>query len=195
MPGEGRLAVWNMLEILVSAFIIFLICFLVPFARKGSLKGILFLLVFIALLPSILIITYIGRELKDYETDRTNQNVLSLVNIISANHKQVVSGLRQLMETLAKLPGFQECVPGECAGILDRIYEQNKIYGSVFAAKPDGEVFAVAPAVRQKLDVSDRKYYFDAVKTKKFSVGECVVSRSSGLSVLHFAYPVLDNDG
>ncbi|OGV52732.1 MAG: hypothetical protein A2017_14935 [Lentisphaerae bacterium GWF2_44_16] len=185
---------WNILEFLISIFVIFLICFLIPLARKGSLKSILFLLVFIALLPSILIITYIGHELKNYETERTNQNVLGLVNIISANHKQVVSGLRLLMETLALLPDFQEEIPGKCAAILARIYEQDKIYGSVFVSNPDGDLFAVAPAVKHKIEIRERKYYVEAIKTKKFSVGESVVSKSSGLSVIHFAYPFLGAD-
>ena len=57
-----------------------------------------------------------------------------------------------------------------------------------------GRILASAIPV-EPFDVSDRKYFQDAMRTRSFAVGDYAVSRTTRKPVLHFAQPVLDGQG
>jgi hypothetical protein len=73
--------------------------------------------------------------------------------------------------------------------------KQNEIYSVIVAATPDGRLLASStPLTAGSVRISDRKYFRDALRTKDFSAGEYVMGRVSGVPVINYGYPVLDEN-
>jgi hypothetical protein len=150
-------------------------------------------------LPILLVFCYfIGSQYRDkkYEAER---EVLSAVQSIAFEHMSHVEGIKNLLIALSQYPDIRLKDSVGCSDILNLVLEKSPSSLNVGVADKEGQV--IATGIRQplpiKYGVSDRKYFKDAVSTKRFSSGEYTVSRAAKkpTPTLHFALPVLDSAG
>ncbi|WP_231934445.1 ATP-binding protein [Geobacter sp. DSM 9736] len=112
---------------------------------------------------------------------------------IAYQHQANVEGIQNLLGTLAQFPEVKQKDPAACSGLLKKVLRQLPTSYNIGIADVQGSI--IASAVSGKFSIGDRKYFRDAVRTKRFSVGEYTVSRAVGKPALHFAQPVLDERG
>jgi two-component system, cell cycle sensor histidine kinase and response regulator CckA len=148
-------------------------------------------------MPIILAFLYFLKVEYDHSYKEAKHDVLIAVQSIAMEHNAQVEGIRNLLITLSQFPEIQRMDPIACSSILNHILEQSPSSLNIGVADPDGNV--IATGVKQPLPirykVTDRKYFQDALRTKKFSSGEYTVSRAVGKPTLHFALPILDSAG
>lgn len=151
----------------------------------------------ISALPIILTFLYLLKVEYDQSYKEAKHDVLVAAQSIALEHNARVEGIRNLLITLSQFSAVQRMDPPACSRILNHLLEQSPSSLNIGVADVHGNV--IATGVKQPLPIrykiNDRKYFQDAVRTKKFSAGEYTVSRAVGKPTLHFALPILDAAG
>ena len=165
--------------------------------HRYSIRTKLLLITILSSLPIILVFLYFLRVEYDLSYKEAKHDVLIAAQSIALEHNSQVEGIRNLLITLSQFPEIQRMDPIACSRILNHILDQSPSSLNIGVADPQGNV--IATGVKQPLPitykVTDRKYFQDALRTKKFSAGEYTVSRAVGKPTLHFALPILDSAG
>ncbi len=151
------------------------------------------LLVFLAVLPALGIILYTGLETRRNTLAEARRDLLHLVEQLVSAQESLADQSRYMFETLANLSEIRNRDASACNRLFDSLLRRMPHYINVFSMDTKGNVIASGVPVKP-INASDRKYFREAVETRGFSVGEYAVSRSTGKSALHFAYPVYNKD-
>ena len=115
---------------------------------------------------------------------------------IAYRHNAQVEGLRHLLVALAQHPDIKARNRGACARILQEIMSQGSSSSNIGIADTKGNLIASGTrSLAPDFNIVDRKYFRDALRNRRFSVGEFAISRTLGKASLHFALPVLDTSG
>lgn len=153
-------------------------------------------LVLFAVLPAIAIVLFLGLGHRSDLIEAAKADSLHLTQSIAFQEEGEVESIRQLLVTVSELPAVQNRDVAACNTLLSEILKSNPRNLNLGLATADGKIFASGiPVVPFSIDISKRKYFMDAIATRKFSVGEYAVGKVTGIASLHFAYPVLDNAG
>jgi PAS domain S-box-containing protein len=118
---------------------------------------------------------------------------LLLVKSLAAQQEQIAAGTKQMLSTMAQLPEVKNLNSAACNELFDELKKEYPYYCFIGATTPDGKVFASSPP-DTGTNLSDSKYFKDAVRTLDFSVGEYIVGRISKVPSIHFSYPVFGAD-
>ena len=170
---------------------------MLKYLNYRSIRTKLISIILISAMPVVLAFLYFitveyGQSYKEAKHD-----VLVAVQSIALEHNSHVDGIKNLLITLSQFPEIQRMDPEASMKILNHILEQSPTNLNIGVADPQGNV--IATGIKQPLPirykVNDRKYFQDALRTKKFSSGEYTVSRAAGKPTLHFALPILDSAG
>ncbi len=159
-----------------------------------SIRTQLMILVLVAVLPALTIILRNGFELKHSKVLEAHERSLSAARNLAVQQAQITNSTRQILSTLARIPQVQKGDSTSCDAIFHDLVSQNPAYLIISIANVDGIIFASSHP-HKNYSVADRKFFQDAVGSRKFSVGEYVVSRATKLPALHFAYPIMTRTG
>jgi diguanylate cyclase (GGDEF)-like protein/PAS domain S-box-containing protein len=166
----------------------------VPHSLFRSLRGRLLLLVLVSVLPAIGIVIYTGLERRQHEVDQAQHDALRMVQSLGYDHERTVETTHRLLMTLAKLPDVQNRNVSGCNRLLASLLAENPVYANIFATDEEGLVFSTALPVKP-FNVTQRSYFRNIVKTRRFAVGEYLVGAATRRPVLSLAYPVIDRHG
>jgi PAS domain S-box-containing protein len=112
---------------------------------------------------------------------------------MAQKHSAQVDGIKSELVAISQFPEVRMKEWAACTRLLKNILKQDPVSHNIGIADISGNV--VASAVGGGFSISDRKYFKDAVRTKRFSAGEYTVSRTVSKPSIHFALPVLDAAG
>lgn len=152
------------------------------------------LLVLLILLPLFAIIFYSSYEQKQHAIDYATQSALRVARNMALQQKFVEENTRQLLSVLSQLPDIKYAKDSSKINpLLKHIMQQNPSYAVLLMVDSKGDLIASGLG-EAKLNVKDRKYFKDVMRTKSFSVGEYTRGRLTQKPVLHYAYPLLTAD-
>ncbi len=159
-----------------------------------SIRIQLILLVLITLVPPSVIIIMKDVEqqkasLRDAEKESTR-----LVQQLSAQQERTAENARRLLLMLSRLSDVRNRDLRACDTLFASLINMDDQYVSLILVDSSGAIIA-SSSKNKTLNVADRKYFQDAIRTQTFSVGEFAISRLSNKPALHFAYPILDEGG
>jgi len=106
-----------------------------------------------------------------------------------------VSSTRQLLTTLAALPQVRNLDARACNRLFGEILHSDARYLNLQLFRPTGESVASVVPPPPGLNVSDRKYFRDAIRRQAFSAGEYIVGRTVNRPTFNFALPVMGDRG
>ena len=158
-----------------------------------SLRRRLTALVAIALIPSLLLSAYNAARWKIFLDDEANTTALSAARFKSAEFGLVIDNSRQLMTAMAKYPnirGHEE----ECASYFKSVIADIPIYREAAIIDTDGKFHCSTIPIPPTLDVRDRIYFYEPLKTGKLTVGTITQSVTRSRSI-HLSMPYKDADG
>ncbi len=159
-----------------------------------SIRAHLVLLVLISILPALGIIVCSGIKLRNNEMQKARENTDKILQGLAYHHEITAENIYQFLIVLSRLPDVQSRNEQACSILFGQLLKKNPMYANIFAATADGTVFASALS-EAVVNIQDRKYYRDVLRTKDFSAGEYTVGVMSNLPVIPYAYPVLDAGG
>jgi two-component sensor histidine kinase len=159
-----------------------------------SLRRRLSALVAIALVPSLLLSAYNAARWKIFLEDEANTTALSAARFISAEFGLVIDNSRQLMTAMAKyrnIPGHEE----ECTSYFKSVIADIPIYREAAIIDTDGKFHCSTVPIPPTLDVRDRIYFYEPLKTGKFTVGTITQGRVTRSRSIHLSMPYKDANG
>jgi len=160
----------------------------------GSIKSQLFVMVLIMAFFTAGIIVYSGVSFRNDKIREALKDSSMLADSLSKEHQRMVADARQLTLTLAQLSEIRHHNAAGMQQVLIEVLRSNPKYSNIFIADRTGSVVASAVPVKDT-NVSDRRYFINALASGRFSSGEYTISRFTGKSVLPFAYPYKDTRG
>lgn len=159
-----------------------------------SLRRRLSALVAIALMPSLLLSAYNAARWKIFLEDEASTTALSAARFISAEFGLVIGNSRQLMTAMAKypnIPGHEE----ECTSYFKSVIADIPIYREAAIIDTDGKFHCSTVPIPPTLDVRDRIYFYEPLKTGKLTVGKITQGRVTRSRSIHLSMPYKDANG
>lgn len=162
-----------------------------PFFHRLRIR--LVLLVALAILPSMLMVAWMGLEEYRNAEARVGEEAMRLVHIAVAQQAQMLRDAGLLLEFLAH---SREARSGDVATLArdmaqntDRFHTYN-----LGIAAPDGSLLGSLPPPGARINVSDLACFRKILRSKDGCV-RCVTTRISGKPAVVLFYPVLDDAG
>jgi two-component system, sensor histidine kinase len=158
-----------------------------------SIRTSLLYLVILIFIPFFAIIYYSAHQQKQEALRFATVNAMRVARNLSEQQKFIENNTRQFLSVLAQLPEIKSNDTTGINDLLALLLRQNPSYASLLLINNHGDMVASGVPFT-KLNVSDRKYFIDAMQTKTFSVGEYTRSRITSKPVIHYAFPILRAD-
>jgi signal transduction histidine kinase/CheY-like chemotaxis protein/HAMP domain-containing protein len=159
----------------------------------ASLRARLLLLVAVALVPAFALTFWVQyQHLLDRQAEL---GVLAqrIAHSRALEFGEKIEDTRSLLGIIAGLPMVKsDPALAGCSELLAAMKQNLPIYGNFGVAMADGKVGCSAtPFDREKPpQVADRRWYRDALETRRFTIGEYLVGRVTGLHSITFGLPV-----
>ena len=150
----------------------------------------LFILVFLAFLPTVALYTYADRSLTTGEIRHHETELLNLANRAGLEYRRILSDTESLLGALSEMTEFREPRQPRCNQALADIMQHMDHYTAIQLVEPDGFVACGSLAITDNLFVGDRYYHRATVANNQFTIGNFVVGRLTGKPIIGLAYPV-----
>lgn len=150
----------------------------------------LFVLVFLAFLPTVALYSYADRSLKSAELQNHTSELLHLANRAGLEYRRIVSDTETLLGALAEMEEFRNPRQPRCSEALASVMRHANHYTAIQLIEPDGFVTCGSLAINESLYVGDRYYHRAAIANQQFTIGNFVVGRLTGKPILGLAHPI-----
>jgi signal transduction histidine kinase len=168
-----------------------------PLPRFSTIRARVLAVVLLTMLPAFILIIFNTIDERERAVEFTRQGALSTARLVAAEQSQLLANTRQLMQVIASNAALVDGDQATCESFLNRIYETTQGYRGFSIAKPNGDVYCVAPStpLTQTLNTAHRSYFKKVLATKDFVIGDLQVGAVTGTPNISFGYPILDKDG
>ncbi|MDD5350647.1 MAG: ATP-binding protein [Chthoniobacteraceae bacterium] len=163
--------------------------------RSFSLRIKLMGLMLLAFLPLVVLEVNTAQEQERRAAENARTEALRLSRLCAGNQRELMDSVRQLLTVISKLEEVQHQYNGECVVLFETLLRENPFFAVVGAADLEGNVYCTAPKGEGTVNVKDRAYFQRAIQTRRFSVGDYVISRRAGRATIHMAQPVINDQG
>lgn len=153
------------------------------------------LLVALAVAPWLAITIYHAAEERSLTVDAAQENALRLARLISFDQRETITYSRNLLQALSTLPEIKDGAPADCRLRLANMLESTRSYANIGVTDAHGDLLCDAIATRKSINYSDRVWFREALKTRRFVIGNLTISRTTGKPVIVTALPIFDAQG
>jgi two-component sensor histidine kinase len=162
---------------------------------KARLSRRLFLLTSLALAPAVGILLYNVASTRIAKEHEIRLEAMRSGELASLEMTRVISGLQNVMATLAAAPVIQEFNADGCNSYLQRLGKSLPQFASLSVVDAGGIVRCVQDSKSLGISLNDRTYFQGAMDTGTFIVGGFMKGRLSGSNVLPLALPIRNDAG
>jgi len=159
-----------------------------------SIRSRLTVLVALAAAPPLALVAYNTLEWRTLLTRQAGEDALASARLVSAEFSQLMQGTRYLMLTITRHPS----VPGneaECAAHFSGVVKGLSVYREAALIDRSGKFHCSSISIPPALNVSDRAYFAEPLKTGRFTIGTVTTGRVTGERSLHVSMPYKPPDG
>ncbi len=160
-----------------------------------SLRTRITLLVFAAVLPSLLIIGYSGLEHIRHDVDQAQQHALDLAEGAANLWECRIRDARQILFTLSQLPQVQQHDKAACTEVFSNLRANSEGYTGFLTVSPNGDLLTSSFSLDQPHNFTDKPWFREVLKRRDFVMGTYEIGPLSGKAICPLAYPALDHQG
>jgi len=153
-----------------------------------SIRSRLTVLVVLAAAPPLALIAYNTFEWRTLLERQAGDEALASARLIAAEMSQLMNGTRHLMLTITKHPAVPDN-EAECAAHFTAVVKNLAIYREAALIDRDGKFHCSSIAIPPTLNVSDRAYFSEPLRTGRFTIGNITTGRVTGERSLHASMP------
>lgn len=161
----------------------------------SSLRFRLILMVLAVLIPAAGLLFYMSHHSRHLAEKEVIRSASRLSKLTAEVCRKQIEEVEHTLFTLAQMPELFFDHPAEGKNILKRLMEKNKNIANLGVIAPDASFVCSALDHDPSLRAIDRSYFEQAMKTKRFSIGEYQVGYITKIRSLNFGQPVLDPNG
>lgn len=162
---------------------------------KGSVGLRLVLVWLLILLTSSLALVHAERRERERLSEAGRSDILHLVDLLSREDEQLLERGRILLKLLASVPEIAAGDSTTCNAYLWRTLDRQPEFFTFGVANLEGEVICSAHQEGLSVEIGDRPYFREAIEARDFIVGSYRRDRTTGRATIHFAQPILDEQG
>jgi signal transduction histidine kinase len=155
---------------------------------------ILLLVLFATFAPAIAFIFTSLRE-RDADVAQARQRLAATADRIAAELSDAVRATSQLHYGLSRAGVIDSGDREACSEFLAGALREHPQYTGLLTIRPDGRLFCDSLRSGRELDLTDRRYFREALASPTPLVLEAVFGRLTGIAVLQVAYGVRNADG
>jgi signal transduction histidine kinase len=149
----------------------------------------------VAVVPTVAIVVASARADRRLLVEQASGAVTRVAQLVAERNQRSVDAARGLLLAVSRMRAVATLDGPACDAGLAPILASDPIFINVGATRPDGVVFCSAAPAPGKVDLSDRAFFREALRTGGLGVGEFVVSRIRGRGAFGFGYPVQGEGG
>jgi len=164
-------------------------------AVSWSIRRALTFIVLASVLPAMAVLTVTGVEHLRRVQEDALELAQGLARGLAALHEGVAGESRVMLSALARTRMVKDGDNADCNGVFAGILQDKPELTNVLMTDAAGRVVASGLPPFLGTDVSDRKYFRDAMASGEFSAGDYIHGRTSGLPIQVFALPLTGPDG
>jgi len=147
----------------------------------------LILVLFATLVPALGIgVWFIER--RDTEIAGTRQELTTAALQLAQNLTNTIRATAQLHYGLSRARDLDTQDQAACSAFLANVLKEYPQYTGILTIKPDGDLLCDSLRTGRTLNLTDRRYFQDALSSKNTIVVEPVFGRLTGIAVLQLAY-------
>lgn len=163
------------------------------FLYPKSIRSKLVMLVLISIIPSIFIVLYSDSKHREEALDNAVNRSKDVVNQFAAKQKNVVDKASQLLSTLSIMPEIISKDYINAGGMFKKVLKHTPEFNIIQLITKEGKLASSAAPFPDNIFMTDRKYFRDALESKKFSAGEYIVGKTTKMKMINFSKPILDS--
>lgn len=159
-----------------------------------SIRSRLTVLVALAAAPPLALVAYNTLEWRTLLERQAGEEALASARLVSAELTQLLLGTRHLMQTITQHPS----VPGDeaaCSAHFADVVRNLAIYHEATLIDRSGRFHCSSIPIPPGLDVTDRSYFTEPLRTGNLTVGSVATGRVTGRRSLHVSMPYKPQDG
>jgi PAS domain S-box-containing protein len=151
-------------------------------------------LVLLALVPAFALIIYNAVEDNRGAVAEVKKTALELVSLAAQHHEQLIDDAHDFLMLVGRLPHVV-LDPLACQNSLADLGRRYPNFATVVVLDPKGTVTCSAHSNYAGVNYADRRWFKEAISTRKFVASEYLVGRVTTKPSVVFAAPMLDSDG
>ena len=139
--------------------------------RLTSLRARLLVILFLTLLPVYSLLLYFIFEARQHAADNALRDASSLTRLVALEQKNLIEFGRQQLLNLVQLPVVRHAdwVP-LCNRTFADLLRNNPLFANLGVIAPDGTIRCSAVPFSGHIDLSDRDYFREAMRTHAFAL-------------------------
>lgn len=146
----------------------------------------------LAVLPA-LVTVYTASLQERRLSEQTSQTRARLMSKIAATElERYIEGARQLLIAISRLPEMRRDNAAVANALARRLHQAYPDYTVIAVANLKGDVIFSSIPLSKPVNVADRAYFKQVLKTQDFSIGNFQVGRIVGEPAINVAYPIID---
>ena len=159
-----------------------------PFVH--TLRARILLVVAVAIVP-MAIWAVVGAALSQRQSiTRTQNELLATTRVLAARHESIVNETRALLRALGNAGPVAAGDVEACNSLLRETVKQAPMLENMIVTAPNGRVWCSGlPLPAYPINLADRAWFEQAIKTRTFAVSDYQVARITGNVVVVHAYP------
>ena len=147
------------------------------------------------MLPATLLLVVEGRRNLEHARAGARSEVTSIAQLVAEHHQGFVDTARGTLLAVARLPAVRALDGAACGEAAKAIAAVSESFANLAVSRPDGAMFCSAYPMAGPVNVADRTFFREALRTGDFSSGTLVVTRVRGVDAVGFGLPVRDAAG
>ncbi|MDR1360606.1 MAG: PDC sensor domain-containing protein, partial [Deltaproteobacteria bacterium] len=156
----------------------------------SSFRRILYLVVFLAMLPPLALIIYSGLEDRQRAIADAREKSDDILEAMAERYSLLAETSRTLLATLARLSAFRGGEASESSSLLRGLLQKRAAYANLLLIDGQGRVIASARPMHGRASIDDTSYLHEAALTRAFTVGGLHPDPVTGEEVFPFLLPV-----
>jgi len=161
----------------------------------GSLRVRAIVLVLLVIIPLLGLTLYSYLEQRHHAVAEAQRDAIIVARNVAKIQETLFRDTSQLFQTLAQLPQVLRQDREACNALFAGMIKNHENFAAFLAASPNGEVFCSAPKTPKVVNIADRPWFQEAMRTREMVIGEPVFGRISGRYSLPMAFPVQNPAG
>ncbi|MDP3537643.1 MAG: response regulator [Azonexus sp.] len=165
-----------------------------PFSQF-SLSSRLWMVLALAMLPLIGLTIYDYQRARQDALGNIEQDARLMLYPAQVEENAALRDVGHILRTMALADNLQKLDSEDCSALSRRMISTFEDYSNLGAARPNGEVFCSAVPFKNTVDVSERQWFQDALKSDGLTKGQFLIGKISGKPGIIFGYPMRDSSG
>ncbi|MDE2585343.1 MAG: GAF domain-containing protein, partial [Betaproteobacteria bacterium] len=153
------------------------------------------LLVALATVPPLLFSFIVYWQSRTEAIQGMEANLRQMARIALADERHVVDYTRQLLRIMANANDVRDLRGDDCSQLARRLLTTQSFYANFGAASLYGQVVCSGHPIAKDVNIADRTWFREVLKTQQFSQGQYTTGRISGRPGVTFGYPLMEGNG